>query len=417
MPTLAEDDEHPELRNTAFNLSLDRVESRETTADSSTTNLIRGGSIVSTHEVWVRRTLMRATLSFLAHTERAISVIKWLIRGEKHRRMTVAMSTISLNDLEPYNLMQPSSNLVGAVPTAGNSAPNEEVRSDRRSRFRFPPKPLQLQHHFLLPHTTSAAYTLDLPFHPFQERIFSLHGNSPSHSHSHSNSSLFRAFRGHSPSNSGGLPVSSPSTISLDNISAPLTHTLTRSEFRAPKGGLLTADQIKLITSREALERFGMPYGPDAVAAFSLSRERLGEMGPPPDFESITSVVKGRKMRWALRASGAAVPLERSFGDCCIDTRRTECFKFGSRPFFLVTNCIKPGFTTCHPDFSFTSALPTLESDAYTSDADIDPPRANQYASDNDSDADDEPSTPLTALPRTPVTARPLSMAGRPVVR
>lgn len=37
-----------------------------------------------------------------------------------------------------------------------------------------------------------------------------------------------------------------------------------------------------------------MPYGPDAVAAFSLSRERLAQMGPPPEFESVVGEHEGQ---------------------------------------------------------------------------------------------------------------------------
>ena len=80
--------------------------------------------------------------------------------------------------------------------------------------------------------------------------------------------------------NNGAL--NSPSMISLNSISAPLTHTLTRTEFTYPKSGP-TPEQLKLISSRESFGRFGVPYGPDAIAFASSSRQEL-EM-PPPGFD------------------------------------------------------------------------------------------------------------------------------------
>ncbi|TFK76984.1 hypothetical protein BDN72DRAFT_873456 [Pluteus cervinus] len=74
----------------------------------------------------------------------------------------------------------------------------------------------------------------------------------------------------------------SPSTISLNSISAPLSHTLVRSEFTYPKAGL-TPEQVKLISSRDSFVRFGVPYGADAIAYASASRLDLQQ--PPPAFE------------------------------------------------------------------------------------------------------------------------------------
>ncbi|RDB23618.1 hypothetical protein Hypma_009504 [Hypsizygus marmoreus] len=77
--------------------------------------------------------------------------------------------------------------------------------------------------------------------------------------------------------------LNSPSLISVNSISAPLTHTLTRTEFTYPKAGP-TPEQLKLISSRDSFARFGMPYGPDAIAyAASASRHDLDV--PPPDFD------------------------------------------------------------------------------------------------------------------------------------
>lgn len=76
--------------------------------------------------------------------------------------------------------------------------------------------------------------------------------------------------------------LTSPSLISLNSISPPLTHTATRTEFTYPRTGP-TSEQVKFLASKETFGRFGLPYGPDAVAfAASSSRQDL-----PPDFDSI----------------------------------------------------------------------------------------------------------------------------------
>lgn len=108
----------------------------------------------------------------------------------------------------------------------------------------------------------------------------------PSHSGSGSvfniGSSAFRTLS-RQKSNSNLHPnLTSPSMISLNSISAPLTHTLVKTEFAYPKSGP-TPEQLKLISSRETFARFGMPYGADAIAYASHSRVDLSQ--PPPEFE------------------------------------------------------------------------------------------------------------------------------------
>ncbi|PFH53433.1 hypothetical protein AMATHDRAFT_45323 [Amanita thiersii Skay4041] len=80
--------------------------------------------------------------------------------------------------------------------------------------------------------------------------------------------------------------LTSPSLISLNSISAPLTHTTVRTEFAYPKSGP-TPEQLKLISSRESFARFGLPYGADAVA-FAASNSRQ-DLQPPPDFDAAAS--------------------------------------------------------------------------------------------------------------------------------
>src|SRR5258708_6978192 len=74
----------------------------------------------------------------------------------------------------------------------------------------------------------------------------------------------------------------SPSAISMVSISAPLTHTAVRTDFVYPRSGP-TPEQLKLISSVESVSKFGVPYGPDAVAFASASFVNLH--GPPPEFE------------------------------------------------------------------------------------------------------------------------------------
>jgi hypothetical protein len=84
-------------------------------------------------------------------------------------------------------------------------------------------------------------------------------------------------------SRQSNVNLNSPSMISLDSISAPLSHTLIRTEFTYPKSGP-TPEQLKLISSREAFARFGMPYGADAIA-YAASTSRHDVDVPPPDFD------------------------------------------------------------------------------------------------------------------------------------
>jgi hypothetical protein len=81
--------------------------------------------------------------------------------------------------------------------------------------------------------------------------------------------------------------LNSPSAISITSISAPLTHTAIRTDFVYPRSGP-TPEQLKLISSVESVSKFGVPYGPDAVAYTSQSLVNLH--GPPPEFEERPSV-------------------------------------------------------------------------------------------------------------------------------
>lgn len=108
-------------------------------------------------------------------------------------------------------------------------------------------------------------------------------------SQSSSNPSIFRPLsrqRSNQTLNSS-VHLNSPSLISLNSISSPLSHTLIRTEFTYPKSGP-TPEQLKVISSRENFSRFGMPYGRDAIA-FAASSSRQDLEPPPPDFEASSS--------------------------------------------------------------------------------------------------------------------------------
>ncbi|KAH9854609.1 hypothetical protein C2E23DRAFT_858315 [Lenzites betulinus] len=105
----------------------------------------------------------------------------------------------------------------------------------------------------------------------------------PSHSGSGSMFSLLSRTR--SNGNLAADRLTSPSMISLNSISSPLSHTLVRTEFAYPKTGP-TPEQLKFISSRDNVARFGVPYGSDAIAFASTSRVNLE---PPPGFEEVAT--------------------------------------------------------------------------------------------------------------------------------
>ncbi|KAI9056348.1 hypothetical protein FKP32DRAFT_1615873 [Trametes sanguinea] len=114
--------------------------------------------------------------------------------------------------------------------------------------------------------------------------------HQPSHSGSGSMFSLISRTRSNGNLARSGSPIAdaerltSPSMISLNSISAPLSHTLVRTEFTYPRGGP-TPEQLRLISSRESFARFGVPYGQDAIA-FAASASRV-DLEPPPGFDEV----------------------------------------------------------------------------------------------------------------------------------
>ncbi|KAH9030507.1 hypothetical protein EDB85DRAFT_1428512 [Lactarius pseudohatsudake] len=99
-------------------------------------------------------------------------------------------------------------------------------------------------------------------------------------------SSAFGRVTSRSRSTTNVAALTSPSMISITSISAPLTHTAVRTDFVYPRSGP-TPEQLKLISSVDSVSKFGVPYGPAAVAYASASRVNLQ---PPPDFEERPSL-------------------------------------------------------------------------------------------------------------------------------
>lgn len=431
-PSETEDDGHPDMRDTTFDITLDRIESVDTMADSSSTNLIHRVSDSVTrppdvHHATTSREHRRSAdarsldsvgseVELLPAHRRGISADSRAdSRGEapSYTEAVSAMTTISLNDPEPNSV---ASNVV--VPPSG-------AASEGHSRFSF------LKHNPFGSHnnTSGAPSNANQPSPSIRSESPALHVRSGSalsrfsshesheshhsrppsrnnfshsHSHSRSNSNLFRAFRSHSP----GLHAGS-STISLDSISAPLTHTLKRAEFHAPpKGGLLTPEQVKLITSREAVERFGMPYGPDAVAAFSLSRERLTEAGPPPDFESVVGEHQEQPGTLGDGTSGGTA----------------EAVAQGTNTADPDLEAVPPRSTSLSPASQLSlSHRSAVGADSRASTAMSYATVPDPGAEGDDSQAqtvqvhtseDERPDEPSTARPISPRTARPLNLSG-----
>lgn len=385
MPVLEEDDEHPETRGTHHDLDL---ESHGTTlADNSATNLIYNASV----DVAMRRSVDVASVGTSHHSQ------------ESHSELLPLHTTQTYED--PRGEAPPYFEVVGhdTPHTLPNQPPSPETSIDdaaldRRSRFSFLFNPFGGSSRRPPVSVYNRAVT---PDHARNVSSLSVASTNSEHgrNRSGSNSTLLKALRLHDHS----MPMTSPSTISLNSISAPLTHTVIRSEFRVPKGGI-TPEQIKLITSRNALERFGVPYGPDAVA-FSASRSN---MAPPPDFDATVSSSPGQ-------ASGSpSADLRNPSSTSALEREAT-----GS-PVYNGAAADEAGQTTSHPIIS--GSRPSSPSEAekksqLSSSPRSPPPSSYQQRGDSCSSSVtsfetaaselSRPTTPLTARPVTPVTARP----------
>ncbi|KDR74880.1 hypothetical protein GALMADRAFT_565953 [Galerina marginata CBS 339.88] len=181
----------------------------------------------------------------------------------------------------------PATNTNAMTTTTTDTTTNANTNTNRRSGFRT-----LLNRMSMVGHTrnesSSSNFSSNLPVSHPRPSTSTSHHSRPSTS-----MSMFRTLsrqRSTHTLNSASASnsrLTSPSLISLHSISAPLTHTVTRTEFTYPKSGP-TAEQLKVISSRESFARFGMPYGADAIA-FAASASGLNLSGipdePPPGFE------------------------------------------------------------------------------------------------------------------------------------
>lgn len=380
MPVLEEYDEHPEVGDR--NLPLDDLESHGTTlADNSTTNLIYSAS----GDVLTRRSADVASVDTSGHSHGSHSEL--LIA---HSRQA---SDVPLGEAPPYFEVvgQDAHEISRSDPPLPEASIQNTAPGDRRSKFGFLFKPFAGSSRHPPISTSNRAVTPDhggssLPLASTSS------GHRRNRAASASGSSLFKVFNEHS------LPMTSPSTISVDSISAPLSYTLKRSEFRAPKGGL-TPEQIKLITSRDALERFGAPYGADAVA-FSASRSNVV---PPPDFDATVSNSLGQisrssvDLRNAFSTDGPSIETSRNLTPAAGEAGQTSDS--------VISGTSTPAPSRIEQDLRLSSRSPLSSyhlprAESRTSSVTSFETAISEFS---------PPPTPLTARPVTPVTARPLS--------
>ncbi|KAG1765644.1 hypothetical protein EDD22DRAFT_396922 [Suillus occidentalis] len=381
--SILEEDEHPETGGTHRDLDLESH--GVTQADDSATNLIYNVS----GDMPMRRSVDAASLGTSHHSQ------------ESHSELLPLHTTQTSED--PRGEAPPYFEVVGQdtlhhEPPASEASINDDA-PERRSRFSFLFNPFGGSSR----HPPVSIYNRAVtPDHARNVSSLSVASTNSGHGHnrSGSHSTLLKTFRSHDHS----THMTSPSTISLNSISAPLTHTVIRSEFRAPKGGI-TPEQIKLITSRNALERFGVPYGPDAVA-FSASRSN---MAPPPDFDATVSSSPGQ-----LEASGSSSAEPRNASSPSTETT--------GNPSHNSAAADEAGQTTSRSIMS--GSPPSSPSGADKKSRMSSPPRSplspsyQRHRDDSCSSSVtsfetatselEQPTTPLTARPVTPVTARPI---------
>ncbi|KAH9988076.1 hypothetical protein BJV74DRAFT_839909 [Russula compacta] len=146
----------------------------------------------------------------------------------------------------------------------------------------------------------------------------------------------------------------SPSTLSITSISAPLTHTVVRTDFVYPRSGP-TPEQLKLISSVESVSKFGVPYGPDAVAYASASLVNLH--GPPPGFEEHPSTDGLPGPSVAVTRARAMSALSRMSGDGNVPASRLSLSS-------LPSSSGEPEAATSHPEPETRPPVPDLSNGA-----------------------------------------------------
>ncbi|KAI6145050.1 hypothetical protein BKA82DRAFT_994216 [Pisolithus tinctorius] len=314
IPTLGEVDETPDPSMTHFNISLDRVVSRDTLPDGSTAHLVRSVTPGSVD----LRSLESSLQSHNTNAELLVSHQRTLSRDSdldlRGEAPPYSEEAVVGGDPSALPLPQPSLPPELGIPTPPLAHGNP---GDRRSRFGFLRYPFNS--HTRATSTTTNTRTAVPATHARSGSAHTLASTEytaasrPTTPNNASGSSLL-ALRGirTRASSGGSAALSSPSMISLHSISAPLPHTLTRTEFRIPRGGL-TPEQVKIITARDAPERFGRPYGPAAVA-FAGSRVLVTSDAAdtlPPEFDEAVGTIAGSSSTDATAAlNGEGEPEE-----------------------------------------------------------------------------------------------------------
>ncbi|KAJ7063643.1 hypothetical protein C8F01DRAFT_1133785 [Mycena amicta] len=219
----------------------------------------------------------------------------------------------------------------GISTTPAPEIPEPAATTQRRSGFfsMFRPAPAVSSIPTTSPSTPGTS-TSNLALTHTRTRSTTGGGHSPSpspsplpsgsrHRSSTSTSTLFSLGRKKSSQSLSANNLTSPSLISLSSISAPLPHTLYKTEFTSlPKAGL-TPEQFKLISGSKdgGLNRFGVPFGDVAVAyaqaSANASRVALDEMesaGPPPGWEESAAGPSGENQPEEDDTETAAAQLE-----------------------------------------------------------------------------------------------------------
>lgn len=243
----------------------------------------------------------RALLSFRANSPELIRHSVNLSRGsydnqgsdDSHARLidvqrgeAPAYETIDLNATEEPALVHSRHNSQSArmsgffnrfMPHRGNNGSTNEPTT---------PSPPSNSRNSTLPpsHSRRSSAQSRFPGVAFADSHDSSRGPRVGRTHRTSSSagSAFTLFSRPVPKNNDVGQMNSPSLISLNSISPPLTHTATRTEFAFPRTGP-TSEQVKFLSSKETFGRFSVPYGPDAIS-FAASASKLDL---PPEFDSI----------------------------------------------------------------------------------------------------------------------------------
>lgn len=283
---LSEVEENTDPSMTHFNISLDRVVSRDTLPDGSTAHLVRSVARGSVD----LRSLESSLQSHSTNSELLVSHQRTLSRDSDLdlRGEAPPYSEEAVGSGDPSTLPPPQPPL---PPELGVPVPQPVYGTpgSRRSRFGFLLYPFSSHTSRTTTDPRTAAPTTHARSGSAHTLASTQHtpASRPTTPNNASRSSLL-ALRGirTRASSAGSAALSSPSMISLHSISAPLPHTLTRTEFRIPRGGL-TAEQVKLITARDAPERFGRPYGSAAVAFAGSRVHAVSDTAdtPPPEFD------------------------------------------------------------------------------------------------------------------------------------